>query len=227
MKSRHRQASKVMYVRLRSLDDLARYVCNYDYTSSALLSAKHGKEYRIMAIGEKIGSIRLAYYVSSVKPETVISYTYPSSAYQKENSHFMEGSLQEQSSYMRIIRASSLSLRSSGRVKVSSTVMLSSASDLVTAVLLNGAGSDSIPYLYSFDYKGSKVLCAFDIIDGLSDDSSILYCAVAAKGQSGNFARYKYSENKIDFTDHMGEHSYMYAKIIHLAEPFPFFKMPD
>ncbi len=230
MRSKPPQLKKIVYIKLSSLDDLSRYVCNYDYTNSTIASVKHGSGFRIFAIGEEIGKAILVYYVNTTKRESAISYTYPSSSSQKENSHFIEGERPEQGNYMRIINISSANLREAGSTKTRNEVPiveLSGAYDLVSAALLKASGSDSIPYIYSFSSNGKKVICAFDVIEGLSDDNKILYYALLGKNEPGNFARYKYSENKIDFTEYMGEHSYMYAKIINLAEPFPFFKMPD
>ena len=229
MKSKTPQFKKMLYIKLKSLDDLSRYACNYDYTHSAIISIKHSAGYRVLAIGEEIGKITLAYYINTVKMESAISYIYPSSSSQRENSHFTEGARQENSSYMRIINVSTVGFKEvTGKVKVDSPIVrLSGTYDLVGASLLQAQGSNTIPYIYSFYYKGKEVLCAFDVIEGLSGDKKVLYYVLPERREMGNFVRYKYSENKIDFTDYMGEHSYMYAKIINLAEPFPFFKMPD
>ena len=229
MKSKQPQLKKIVYIKLKSLDDLARYVCNYDYTNSVMASVKYGAGYRIFATGEPMEKVTLVYYINTTKRESVWNYTYPSSIYQKENTHFGEDTTLDQRSNMRIINISSASPREAGsktRYDVP-LVQLSTTNDLISAALLQAADSNSIPCIYSFDYRGRAVLCAFDVIEGLSDESRILYYTLPDRSESGNFARYKYSENKIDFTDYMGEHSYMYAKIINLAEPFPFFKMPD
>ena len=220
---------KVIFIKLASLDDLARYVCNYDYTSSAVISVKHGAGYRLFAAGEEVCKSTLAYYINTAGSERAISYTYPSSVAQRENSHFTSDIKPEQGSLIRIISISSAEMKEASvrDREAPLLVMLASSSDLIGAVLLQAAGTETIPYMYSFAYKDKRILCAFDAIDGLSGDNKVLYYALLGRGESGSFARYKYSDNKIDFTEYMGEHSYMYAKIINLAEPFPFFKMPD
>lgn len=231
MKSKKRQLrpKSLIFVKLESLDDLSRYVCNYDYTNAQLVSFKSGGAYRIFALGEEIGKSTIAYYVSNPKSEHAIGYTYPSSPSQKENSHFVSGERQEGSNAINIICIDDAKI-SDAKPKakeIPSIAKLSSVHDLVTAALIQASGTETIPQIYSFVYKGKAVLCAFDVIEGLSDENKILYYSLPDKNQSGGFVRYKYSDNRIDFTEYMGEHSYMYAKIIHLAEPFPFFKMPD
>ena len=231
MKSKKRQAGprSLIFIKLGSLDDLSRYVCNYDYTSLQLVSFSSGGAYRIFALGEEIGKSALAYYIANPKAERAISYTYPASPLHKENSHFTSGEKQEGSSTLNIICIDSAGI-SDGKPKekeLPSIARLSSVHDLITATLMLASGTESIPHIYSFTYKGRPVLCAFDVVEGLSDENKILYYALPDKNPSGSFVRYKYSDNRIDFTEYMGEHSYMYAKIIHLAEPFPFFKMPD
>ena len=78
MKSKKRQLrpKSLIFVKLESLDDLSRYVCNYDYTNAQLVSFKSGGAYRIFALGEEIGKSTIAYYVSNPKSEHAIGYTY-------------------------------------------------------------------------------------------------------------------------------------------------------
>ncbi len=231
MKSKKRQAGpkSLVFIKLGSLDDLSRYACNYDYTNAQLISFKSGSVYRIFAMGEEIGKSAIAYYISNPKSERTISYTYPSSASQKENSHFISAEKQEGSNAINIICIDSARICDAKlkEKEFPAIARLSSVHDLLTAALMQASGTETIPHIYSFTHKGRAILCAFDVIEGLSEENKILYYALPDKNQSGSFVRYKYSDNRIDFTEYMGEHSYMYAKIIHLAEPFPFFKMPD
>ena len=81
--------------------------------------------------------------------------------------------------------------------------------------------------LYAFSMKGKSFLCGFDMIDELCDDRKTFYYAAVKDKKRGGFAKYGYADNTFGFTDTVGEHSYIYIKIINLAEPFQFFKMPD
>ncbi len=219
----------IMYVRLKSLDDLSRYVCNFDYTNSCIMSIKSGGGYRLFAVGEQVCGSNLAYCVDASAKEHIISYTYPAPG-EPENSHFVESpGNPQQHHYMSIINISNPGFSESKSLKGKAPIMvqLDAVLDLVNAAIKRGVNSESISQIYSFDYKGRRILCCFDVIEELADDTRILYYAVADGAHEANFARYKYSENKVDFTDYMGEHSYMYAKVINLAEPFTFFKMPN
>ena len=227
MKSKERPKS-IIYVKLKSLDDLCRYASNFDYTNSCIMSIKSGSGLRLFAIGESICDSSIAYYVNIDRQEHIISYTYPMPG-ESENSHFLESLGLQQRYYIGIINISSAEFREARtlRGKEPAMVRLEAPIDLITAAIKRGVSNESIPQIYAFDCKGKFILCCFDVIEELADDNHIMYYTVADGAGSSNFVRYKYNENKIDFTDYMGEHSYMYAKIINLAEPFPFFKMPN
>ncbi len=220
---------KMLYIKLGSLDDLCRYACNFDYTSATIMCMKVPSGYRLFAVGEELGDTYLSYYINAARKESLISYTYPSSPFQREDSHFIEKMGGAQNHCMSIISIDSARFGRADANDIKGTMLigLSSPHDIVSAIVKSAAGGSTIPCMYSFDYGGRRVLCAFDAIPELSGDDNILFYSFMEKSADGSFARYKYAENKVDFTDYMGEHSYMYVKIINLAEPFPFFKVPD
>ena len=63
-KSKKEGKEGIFYVRARSLGDVMRCACKFDYTSDPLLLCKTGKETRLIAMGSKIGDATLAYYVA-------------------------------------------------------------------------------------------------------------------------------------------------------------------
>ena len=221
---------KILYVKLASLDDLSRMVCNFNYTSSQVLSLKFESAYRIFAIGAELCSgTAIAYYLNSARQEHSIGYTYPSSPGQAEGSYFMPHGSENAGVKIGIINISDTQAMAANprSVKPLLTARLETCHDLVSAALMHYAGSETIPCLYSFQSGKRRILFALNILEISSDDQDMLCYSYQETPEPHKFARYKYSENKVDFTDHIGEHSYMYAKIINLAEPFPLFKMPD
>ena len=97
------------------------------------------------------------------------------------------------------------------------------ASDLIGFAIKKAAKDESLSQLFSFDWKGRRVVGAFNLVDGLADGKTAFYYSFCEEKTLG-FARYDYREDRVDFSDSMGEHAYMYAKVVNLAEPFPFFK---
>ena len=83
------KSNSILYVKLASLGDLARYVCNFDYTASNIISIKKTSGHAIFAFGEQLDGALLAYYVNVPGPEQTICYTYPSSSMQSEGTHFV------------------------------------------------------------------------------------------------------------------------------------------
>ena len=221
------KANSIVYVKLGSLDDLSRYVCNFDYTASSIISIKAKSGYTLMAFGEQVEGNTIAYNIDIKGNEKIISYTYPSSSSQSENSHFVNEIGALPNHYMNILEMDGKNLKKAAKIKPIPTVMVQDPYAFITAVIRRGVASDSLAHIYSFSKGGKTIYCAFDIIEELSEGPRTLYYSISNKKHGAGFARYKYTENKVDFATYMGEHSYMYAKIINLAEPFPFFKMPN
>jgi hypothetical protein len=76
--------------------------------------------------------------------------------------------------------------------------------------------------VFAFRHGGNAYISTFHIID--DDDIKTFSYAKAALDKDYGFFRYNYSEDRIEPTDVFGEPSYLYVRIIHLAEAFPFFK---
>ncbi len=221
------KSNSIFYVKLASLNDLCRYVENFDYTASNIVSMKEKSGYYIMAFGEHLDGGIVAYYISTPSSEKMICYTYPSSSGQPENSHFVTEIGSHPNHYMNILEMDGKNMQKGKKLKPISIVKVNSIDSMIIAVIRRGVSSESVPYIYSFVHGKTAIFCAFDIIEELAEGPRTLYYAIADAKPNANFARYKYTDNKVDFAEYMGEHSYMYAKIINLAEPFPFFKMPE
>lgn len=221
------KSNSILYVKLASLNDLARHACNYDYTASSIICVKKPQGYMLMTFGEQIDGATIAYYVNVPQSEKLISYTYPSSNSQGENTHFVKEMGAHPDHFINIIGMDGRNMKEAKKPKPMLAVKVSSPEELVMAVIKRGVEHDSLPHIYSFTNGKSSIICAFDIVEELAEGPKTIYYAAMQKNQSAAFARYKYTENKVDFTTYMGEHSYMYAKIINLAEPFQFFKMPE
>ncbi len=219
--------NRVLYVKLASLADLARYVCNFDYTASSIISIKKPSGYQLFSFGEQLDGAIIAYYINAPDSESMVCYSYPSSGDRSENAHFVNEIGSPPNHYMNILEIDGSNLKEAKKAKPMTMVRAKSPEELIIAVIRKGVAHESLPHIYSFKKSAKTVFCAFDVIDELSEGPRTLYYALSTANHEACFARYKYIENKVDFTAYMGEHSYMYAKIINLAESFPFFKMPD
>ena len=81
--------------------------------------------------------------------------------------------------------------------------------------------------MYCFKDKklGKAVLFGFDLIDALSNEKRYIYYTIVELSLVKNFAVYNYRENKTNFVDSVGEHSYLYLKVINLEEKPSFIKI--
>jgi hypothetical protein len=224
-KKEKEESSKIFYIRAASAEDICRYVCRFDFTSSTLLLSESKKEKKLVAMGERVEKTQIAYYSPVKESGSIVAYE-PASDGRNERMAFAAKAEASNKYYINVMRAD---LSSYGTAKVIDSkkirlVKVDEAMDLIGAAIRKAAKEETISNVYVFLFKGKHVLAAFDVIDALSSDGPVFYYSFSDAKLHGNFARYDYRNNALDFTNAAGDHAYMYAKIINLAEPFPFFK---
>lgn len=219
----------MLYVKAGSMMDLCRYSCGYDFNTDLLLRANEGRSSRIVALGEQIGDAIIGYYAESEDKRPIISYTFPEHGKGPESMEFLETVEPHPGNYISVIDISLKDMKEAKEtdVKDVTQIAMGGPNSIISAAIRKGMKGESLPYLYAFQDKGKTVLCGFDLVDGLNDDRRMLYFAVMDKKESKGFIRWSYTSNRFDFIDVIGEYSYIYVKIINLAEPFSFFKMPE
>lgn len=215
-----KQSTEAIFIRTASVVDLCRYAYKFDFTSENLLADLITGGERLMALGERINDkFLLIYYADVESAKGMIEYSPPA----EEAEAFRFVNHRTSKTCINVLRCSiPFSSRKKKPQSGLFTVKMGSAEDIAKAAI-GGSDSDHIPHLYSFDYKGRHILCGFNLIDALHNGASSLYYAVSQKPLPGSFARYNYNSDSVEISERIGEHSYMYVKIINLAEPFPFF----
>ncbi len=201
---------------------------NFDFTSSCLFSIKHGKVSRVFAIGGQVGDVTMAIYAdmdnSNVKR---IRYVPPSDD-SGEISEIAKGGAKNDQYGINVIGietgiSNDMGRKARGNIRM---VRLRSVDDLIVAAIKRSSKNEGVPRIYSFPYNGKRVMAALELFEGFEGEEweEALYYAFH-EGRSAGFARYNYTENSVDFANVAGEHSYMYVKIINLAESLPFFRI--
>jgi hypothetical protein len=224
-KSKKEAKGSIFYLRAASVEDIARRACKFDYTADLLILAKAPKGNDLISLGGRMKDTILAYYVNVREAGRIIRYS-PASEDAEERAEFVKsiGPDTQNRYYINVMR-SDLGCFSRAKKMDSKSVeqiRVGSALDLVSAVIKKTSKEETIAQLYSFPFKGKRILAAFDVVNALSDDKPAFFFT-QTDGDARSFARYDYREDRLDFTDQVGEHAYMYAKVINLAEPFPFF----
>jgi len=95
---------------------------------------------------------------------------------------------------------------------------------LVKSLVKKAVEKEEIEKAYIFEKNSKYYIGVFDLLEELTDNKKSFYYAELKEYSESSFIRYNYSSDKIEFTKDFGEHSYLYIKLINLAEPFPFFK---
>ncbi|MDE1855168.1 MAG: hypothetical protein KGH57_02510 [Candidatus Micrarchaeota archaeon] len=214
-----KEESKIFYLRAVSVEDLCRYACKFDFTSDTLLLSNS----RLIALGERIGETQIAYYAATKESGSVLLYE-PAGYETKERASFTTNTDLPNKQYINVMRVDLGKFATTSTIasKGVQLIAVEDPVDLVRAVIRNASHDEKLAHVYSFSVGAKRALGAFDVIDGLSNDRLAFFYAYTGSSKNGNFARYDYRNNVLDFVNSMEGHSYMYAKIINLAEPFPF-----
>lgn len=218
-----KQERKLCYIEANSVEDICRCACKFDYSSDALLLSRKGDKFRLVALGEKIDNVTFAYYATIPKQGKVMMYA-PASAGTKEKAEFVSSTDQPNKYYLNVIALSLDDLATTKKInkKMVEIVKVESAEELIRSAIMSSSKEEALAKVYLFSKGKSTMIGAFDIIDALRDGKPLFYCAPCKERGVMTFARYDYREAKLEFTDTVGEHSYLYARVINLKEPFPF-----
>jgi len=222
-KNEREGAKKIMYIKAKSLDDIVRYACRFDSSPGELLSAKVDGEDRLIALGESIDDSNIAYYTSSTTTSKIIKYDFGASENKIEFIHSIDQ--KPNSQYIEIVSFETFPFKTTKTLKkeLIAQIKVKGSDDLIKSVIRKAVEKEEIGSAYVFSSRGKTYIAAFDIIESLTDSLKTFYYAEMHNYKNEEFARYDYSKNTIDFSDEFGEHTYLYVKLIKLAEPFPFF----
>ena len=216
---------QLLYIEADTLEDIVRFATRFDSSAKELIRAKFGKKHRIIALSESIAEAVIALYKEIEVDADTIRYEYSAGA---NRTQFVSGVEQRQPgvSFVNLvgIDISKFKAAKPGTVKNVECVRVTGIDSLIKGLIKRSVIRETIEYAYSFPYRGRTIIGAFDLIEELSGERKTFYYSASSSKAKTGFARYNYTTDKLDFSDEFGEHSYMYVKIINLAEPFPFFK---
>lgn len=211
----------IFFVKVRSINDLCRYVYNFDFTSDNIF---RGRE-KLIAFGEHVGSTTIGYYAESADEKSdIIKYTPPSDGNTERIEFLKQG--QQGVSWINIINMDLESFIHNKKINSKKIVKikLKNIEDIAKIVIRKAAKYEFFTHLYSFEINDKFIVCGFELVDKLENEETAFYYVELVEKHVSKFVRYNYTDNKVDFTESVGEHAYMYVKMINLAEPFPFFK---
>ncbi len=220
---KEKEENKVIYLKTNSVEDICRRACNFDFTTETIILSKFDKGSRLVYFGEKAETTQIAYYASTTDTDGIIMYE-PGSQDVQERAVFTSKTDLPNKYYIGILRADLGLFPVAEEIdeKEVHIIRVQTPIDLVGAAIKKASREENVATIYSFTSEGKNVLAAFNILDSLADDKLVFYYTVHDSEKVENFARYDYRNNTLDFSNVMENHAYMYAKIIHLSEPFPF-----
>ncbi len=219
--------TSVHFVKVKALADFARALATFGEGTHAAYAVKDGQWYRIFALGLKIGDIRLAYYTESKAIGSMLVYQ-PGTTMGPESAEIKNitspVSNQRGAQNMPIIELARNPYVDGGeKAKVKAVmVRIKNCDAVIRGLITKSLENNTIGRVYCFKYGGKTYIGSFILLE---DDDDKMFCyAECPDGKEFSFFRYNYTTDKVEPTEVFGEHSYLYVRVINLAEPFNFFK---
>ncbi|MCL4372412.1 hypothetical protein M1373_03785 [Candidatus Marsarchaeota archaeon] len=213
---------RIRLVKLRSELDLGRLGCSFSQEQKYMFAAvKNGAKILFIA-GENIAETRLAYYVETERLDSYAVYSTSSGT----ESFRISGLISEQA-HPSVCRFPIMQIDYNAFIEKELKpgdiyyVRAEDYRDIIRIVVSNSLNSESLGMVYSF-VKGDKVIIGS--LEIIADDKKVFVYAYADIEPGHAFFSYDYSNGSINATDAFSENSYIYVRIINLAEGFPLFK---
>ena len=220
-KKRKVKAKKILPIKAKSVLDIIRGACSFDTYSKDLLAFKKENKNFLYLLGEELDDTVIAYYVSTDKIGEFAIYSATTEGEKLDFSN--EYKEQFNAHYINILPLESLPFEErKGEEPI--MIKVGRYESLVKSLVKKAVEKEEIEKAYIFEKNSKYYIGVFDLLEELTDNKKSFYYAELKEYSESSFIRYNYSSDKIEFTKDFGEHSYLYIKLINLAEPFPFFK---
>lgn len=215
-------AKRILWVKVKSKLDLVRAACSFDtYSKDILLLKIDGKD-SLCFFGEELDDTTIGYYYETKCEDDFIIYS--ADAEGEKIMPSKAGGERLNAHYINVVPIEELPLEKAGNAKdLVLKVKIGRSESLIKSIIKKGVEKEDIESAYIFEADKKMYIGVFDLLEELSDSKKIFYYAELSNYEESSFIRYNYSVNKIEFTKEFGEHTYLYIKLINLAEPFPFF----
>ncbi len=213
----------VDFVDVETLSDVARSTYTYDATNSPIFSIKEGKSHRMFSMCEAVGNTRIAYTFRSDKSGNFCAYTLGDSG-GNEKTELLDkhpGWLNYRSYYIPIVEFAKNPFeerRVSKRDVIS--VMTEDYKSITRGVIGKNTSSGTIRNMYMFS-KGKKTyLGSFDLIEG--EFRRVFVYSTIDLEKDFKFLQCNAMTSEITPTSKYADD--ICVSIIHLTQPFDFFK---
>jgi hypothetical protein len=224
-KAKNKKGIDAYFLELKSPLDLARYVCDFGSFIEPINAVRSSKDHYILfSRGEKIGKKSSIYYAETKNLGKIGIYRHGDLV---EDFYMIDNiKLFENFKYYRIpiIEIERLPFNSSkAKADGVTSIEIKDFDSMVKEAISIAVKTETIAKLYAF-FDGSKhILGAFDIMNG-DDDNKIFWYSTIDNNEEFNFLRYDYNSDIVEEVNVSDENpSFIYVKVINLAEKFPFF----
>ncbi|MGC8662689.1 MAG: hypothetical protein ACP5RT_02800 [Candidatus Micrarchaeia archaeon] len=212
---------KLLWIKTKKDLDVIRGACDFGTNQKELLAVKKNSKGVLCLLGEDFEDISIVYYATNSCEGMEIEYMANGEG---EKIDCTKSQIRQPGiNYINILPIKMLPFGEAKKIDAI-TINVEDKDSLIKSIIKKGVENEEIEKIYIFE-KGGKIFAgAFSVLEELMNSKKIFYYTELANYNESAFIRYNYQDNTTEFTNEFGEHSYLYIKIINLAEPFPFFK---
>jgi hypothetical protein len=220
-KGKEKKTFRALYLKLESINDLAR---NMAGEKSYLLAAKEGNSYKLMCEGERIGEGKIIYCLNAKSIGRYLIYSAEEGAGEKVE--MVDDVTQRADHYksqrIPIIEIAKDPYSPMGKddLKEIKMVEVKDPNALVRA-LINTMGEEELPRLVSFPVGKERIMGTLALLEG--GDKAFAYSKAKPKEKFSNIS-YDYNSDTLEYTNLVGGTSKINTRVINLAESPLFFK---
>lgn len=210
------------YIELESIADLARQ----SFGSAHIKSFRDGKSYRMLSTGERIGKLRILYYIDSEKSGNFIVYEpwLESGERTEIKDTLMADSSDYKSFKLPIMEMLSNPYEKADDLKKAGKVMkveIKDSNTLVKALAAYAREEDIMPKLYAFFSGKDHIIGTFELFH--EGDARIFSYSKIPTNDKFSTLTYNYTNDVVKPANNFADKSIVYIRIINLKNAFPFF----
>lgn len=222
------------YIEVRSLADLCRFASGFTSEYTPMLFCFRDKDgLMLLSPGIKLGSSRTVFSLrSSAKGSPSFVLYRPgtaTSAEAAEPAEKLDSTQRDRNTtIMPVVELMKNPFISAKEAPKVTNVKVKEIEMLVRASIVKAMEHSIIGRLYVFNHGGKRYAGSFSVLylDDREDEDEIKIFTYAELKDSKefNFFRYDYNSDKVEPTNVFGEHSFLYVRVINLADAPSFFK---
>ncbi len=222
-------------LKVKTLADLCRFASSFSTEYTPMIFSTRDKQgLTFFCPGMKVGQARILMTFESKEKgsPSFVSYKVGATSGSEEATLLdkLVTTVQDRNTaIMQVVELMAMPFTKTEKLENVNNIKVKDNDMLVRASINRAMEHSAIGRIYVFTYQGRRYAGSFSLLymgdDPGDEDEAITFSYAELREQKEfQFFRYDYNSDKVEATNVFGEHSYLYARAINLAEAPSFFK---